>query len=239
MCVSVCMSVCTYICLCKCVCKRVCICMCVCIYVFVCMCVGVHVCTCVCVCVCVYGRSIKFFGCGVIGSCELNGLYPTRPYSVPLCSCIAWPVPIPSPPDFKCWAFAEVDWAKFHRPNSSFEQQKFISYHSESWESQDEVTKRFGVEWGFIVLNLWGSYQVLGEKNSFGLIIYKGSNLIYESKVNQTSPSKDLFILCIWVHCRGTDGCEPSFGCWELNSRPLLALAPLAPKIYLLYVSTL
>jgi hypothetical protein len=35
---------------------------------------------------------------------------------------------------------------------------------------------------------------------------------------------KDL-ILCIWVHCSCTDGCEPSRGCWELNSGPLLALA--------------
>jgi hypothetical protein len=34
-----------------------------------------------------------------------------------------------------------------------------------------------------------------------------------------------LFILCIWVHCSCTDGCEPSYGCWELNLGPLLALA--------------
>jgi hypothetical protein len=26
-----------------------------------------------------------------------------------------------------------------------------------------------------------------------------------------------LFILCIWVHCSWTDGCEPSCGCWKLN----------------------
>ena len=25
----------------------------------------------------------------------------------------------------------------------------------------------------------------------------------------------NLFILCIWVHCSCTDGCEPSCGCWE------------------------
>jgi len=43
----------------------------------------------------------------------------------------------------------------------------------------------------------------------------------------------NLFILCIWVHCCWlqtdqkrasdsiTDGCEPSCGCWELNSGPL------------------
>ena len=60
----------------------------------------------------------------------------------------------------------------------------------------------------------------------------------------KTSPCKDeiflfffffnnLFILCIWVHCRClqthqkrasdpiTDGCEPPCGCWELNSGPL------------------
>jgi hypothetical protein len=29
-----------------------------------------------------------------------------------------------------------------------------------------------------------------------------------------------LFILCIWVHCSYTDGCEPSCGCWDLNSGP-------------------
>ena len=28
---------------------------------------------------------------------------------------------------------------------------------------------------------------------------------------------KDLFILCIWVHCSCTDGCEPSW--WKLNCR--------------------
>jgi hypothetical protein len=27
-----------------------------------------------------------------------------------------------------------------------------------------------------------------------------------------------LCILCIWVHSSCTDGCEPSCGCWELNS---------------------
>jgi hypothetical protein len=44
---------------------------------------------------------------------------------------------------------------------------------------------------------------------------------------------KDLFIVCIWVHCSChqthqkrasdpiTDGCEPPCGCWELNSGPL------------------
>jgi hypothetical protein len=44
---------------------------------------------------------------------------------------------------------------------------------------------------------------------------------------------KDLFIICIWVHCSClqipqkrasdpiTDGCEPPCGCWELNSGPL------------------
>jgi hypothetical protein len=44
---------------------------------------------------------------------------------------------------------------------------------------------------------------------------------------------KDLFILCIWVHCSClqthqksvldpiTDSCEPPCGCWELNSGPL------------------
>jgi hypothetical protein len=46
-------------------------------------------------------------------------------------------------------------------------------------------------------------------------------------------PFKDLFILCIWVHCSClqthqkrasdpiTDGCEPPCGCWELNSEPM------------------
>jgi hypothetical protein len=41
---------------------------------------------------------------------------------------------------------------------------------------------------------------------------------------------KDLFILCVWVHCSCfqthqkrawdpiTDGCDPPCGCWELNS---------------------
>jgi hypothetical protein len=33
---------------------------------------------------------------------------------------------------------------------------------------------------------------------------------------------KDLFILCIWVHCSCTDGCEPLCGCWELYLGPLL-----------------
>jgi hypothetical protein len=28
-----------------------------------------------------------------------------------------------------------------------------------------------------------------------------------------------LFILCIWVHCSCTDGCEPSCSCWESESR--------------------
>ena len=28
-----------------------------------------------------------------------------------------------------------------------------------------------------------------------------------------------LFILCIWVNCSCTDGCEPSRCCWELNFR--------------------
>ena len=44
---------------------------------------------------------------------------------------------------------------------------------------------------------------------------------------------RDLFILCMWVHCHClqthqkrtsdsiTDGCELSCGCWELNSGPL------------------
>jgi hypothetical protein len=43
---------------------------------------------------------------------------------------------------------------------------------------------------------------------------------------------KDLFISCMWVHCSSlqtyqkrasdiTNGCEPSCGCWELNSGPL------------------
>ena len=27
------------------------------------------------------------------------------------------------------------------------------------------------------------------------------------------------------THCSCTDGCEPSFDCWELNLGPLLALA--------------
>jgi hypothetical protein len=36
-----------------------------------------------------------------------------------------------------------------------------------------------------------------------------------------------LFILCIWVHCSCTDGCEPSCGCWELNSGSLLTPVPL------------
>jgi hypothetical protein len=40
---------------------------------------------------------------------------------------------------------------------------------------------------------------------------------------------KDLFILCIWVHGSCTDGCEPSCGCWELNSGPLLPPALLTP----------
>jgi hypothetical protein len=30
-----------------------------------------------------------------------------------------------------------------------------------------------------------------------------------------------LFILCIWVQCGCTDGCEPSCCCWEFNSGPL------------------
>ena len=29
----------------------------------------------------------------------------------------------------------------------------------------------------------------------------------------------NLFILCIWVHCSCTDGCEPSCGCWEYEIR--------------------
>jgi hypothetical protein len=28
-----------------------------------------------------------------------------------------------------------------------------------------------------------------------------------------------LFILCVYVHCSCTDGCEPSCGCWELSFR--------------------
>ena len=36
-----------------------------------------------------------------------------------------------------------------------------------------------------------------------------------------------LFILCIWVHCSCTDGCEPLCGCWGLNLGPLLA--PVSP----------
>ena len=28
-----------------------------------------------------------------------------------------------------------------------------------------------------------------------------------------------LFILCMWVHCSCTDGCEPSCGCWEFEFR--------------------
>ena len=36
-----------------------------------------------------------------------------------------------------------------------------------------------------------------------------------------------LFILCIWVHCSCTDGCERSGGCWELNSGPLFTPARL------------
>jgi hypothetical protein len=40
-----------------------------------------------------------------------------------------------------------------------------------------------------------------------------------------------LFILCIRVHCSCTDGCEPTCGCWKLNSGPLFALAcSLQPK---------
>jgi hypothetical protein len=38
-------------------------------------------------------------------------------------------------------------------------------------------------------------------------------------------PQLYLFILCIWVHCSCTDGWEPSCGCWELNSGPLLTPA--------------
>ena len=38
---------------------------------------------------------------------------------------------------------------------------------------------------------------------------------------------KYLFILCIWVYCSCTDGCEPSCGCWELNLGPLLT--PVGP----------
>jgi hypothetical protein len=30
-----------------------------------------------------------------------------------------------------------------------------------------------------------------------------------------------LFILCMWVHCSCTDGCEPSCGCWKLNFEDL------------------
>ena len=44
----------------------------------------------------------------------------------------------------------------------------------------------------------------------------------------------DLVILCIWVHCSYTDGCEPSSSCWELSSGPLLA--PAQRFIYLFYV---
>ena len=42
---------------------------------------------------------------------------------------------------------------------------------------------------------------------------------------------KDLFILCIRVHCSCTYGCEPSCGCWVLNLGPLLALVNLAHSV--------
>jgi hypothetical protein len=38
---------------------------------------------------------------------------------------------------------------------------------------------------------------------------------------------KDLFILCIWVNCSCTDGCERPCGCWNLNTGPLQELSVL------------
>ena len=45
-----------------------------------------------------------------------------------------------------------------------------------------------------------------------------------------------LCILCIWVHCSCTHGCELSCGCWELNSGSLLTRAPLDPALLICFL---
>jgi hypothetical protein len=45
---------------------------------------------------------------------------------------------------------------------------------------------------------------------------------------------KDFFILCLWVHCSCTDGCEPSCGCWELKFRTSASLQSALLNQYLL-----
>ena len=54
---------------------------------------------------------------------------------------------------------------------------------------------------------------------------------------NHTHTKGYLFILCILVHCSCTDGCEPSFGCWELNFQDLCSFwsATLAPAQRFIY----
>jgi hypothetical protein len=69
--------------------------------------------------------------------------------------------------------------------------------------------------------------------------------------------SKDLFTICIWVPCHClqthqkraldpiTDGCEPLYGCWKLNSGPLeeqsvlLAAEPSLQPMALLFFKSL
>jgi hypothetical protein len=67
--------------------------------------------------------------------------------------------------------------------------------------------------------HLWGSGSRPGHMTSTGFPFFHFYGRLWFFKKIY------LFILCIWVHCSCTDGCEPSCGCWELNSGPLLVPA--------------
>jgi hypothetical protein len=68
---------------------------------------------------------------------------------------------------------------------------------------------------------------------SFSLSLSLSLSLPSPPSLPSLSPFKDLFISCMWAHCRclqthqkrasdpNTDGREPPCGCWELNSGPL------------------